>query len=814
MHFAKRAGIPILLIYNTFQMKKNALLFLLFFSHFITYGQNKFTISGFIMDAGSGEKLIQAHVFDSESSSGTVSNVYGFYSITLPADSVNLIVSYIGYNAREYSIILDKNKTLNIRLSQSLEIEEVKISAEKSARIEKETQMSIITIPIKQIKKIPSLLGEVDVLKAMQLLPGVQSGGEGQSGLYVRGGSADQNLILLDGVPVYNASHLFGFFSVFNAEAISDVKLIKGGFPARYGGRLSSVVDIRMKEGHKSKYHGNASIGLLSSKFTFEGPVIKDKTSFIVSARRTYLDILARPLIKKGFSKSGSKGTAGYYFYDINAKINHKFSQKDRLYLSMYTGDDRFYSKNKSEEWGYKTNSANKLGWGNIITATRWNHLWTSRLFSNTTLTYSKYKLGTMFSYNTYDLGKAKLIEDTKLEYSSGIDDIALKIDFDYLPNPNHFIRFGASGIRHKFNPGVFDLMFLLDTEEEGESKLDTIIGQKSISAMEYAAYIEDDFSISENLKINLGVHLSGFDVENKLYHSIQPRISMRYIMPAGFALKMSYASMRQYIHLLAFSGVGLPTDLWLPTTKKVKPQDSWQAAIGLAKTINNNFDVSIEGYYKEMNNVISYKEGAGLFQFDDWHERITQGEGHAYGVELFINKKRGKWTGWIGYTLSWAWRQFDDTNFGKKYHYKYDRRHDISLVASYDITDKISFSGTWVFGTGNAITLASSSYNGFFPANDVDNLNFEANYYPEKNNFRMKSYHRLDFGFDFLKEKKKYTRKWSVGAYNTYSRKNPFFLFIDKQYKYENGQEIIKKELKQISLFPIIPYVTYSIDF
>jgi hypothetical protein len=332
--------------------------------------------------------------------------------------------------------------------------------------------------------------------------------------------------------------------------------------------------------------------------------------------------------------------------------------------------------------------------------------------------------------------------------------------------------------------------------------------------ASEFAVYLEDDFRITANLKANLGIHFSGFLMDNKKYTSLQPRLSLRYLLPGGFSIKGSYANMRQYIQLLAFSSIGLPTDLWLPTTEKIKPQDSWQAAIGLAKSIQDKYEITIEAYYKEMTNVISYKEGAGLFQFDDWQGRVTQGNGQAYGVELFINKKLGKWTGWIGYTLSWSWRQFDDLNFGKKYPYKYDRRHDISVVANYEITDNIHFTGTWVYGTGNAITLANSSYYGFFPTDEGYEENIEVKYYADKNNFRMKPYHRLDLGFDFIKEKKKYTRKWSVGAYNAYSRKNPFFLMIETKNSYVNDEPKIEKQLVQVSLFPIIPYVTFSIDF
>lgn len=792
-------------------MRKVILILQIIFLSVAIYGQDRFTISGYISDAATGEKLIQAHIFDTNSLSGAVSNLYGFYSITLPEDSIKVIVSYVGYKQQDHHFYLDKDITLNIQLHQSLSIEEVQVVAKERVLIEEESQMSMIDVSVKQIKRMPSLLGEVDVIKAIQLLPGVQSGSEGQSGLYVRGGGPDQNLILLDGVPVYNASHLFGFFSVFNANAISDVKLIKGGFPARYGGRLSSVLDIRMKEGHKSEYHGNASIGLISSKFTFEGPVIKDKTSFIISGRRTYLDILARPLIKKSFSKQGGKGNAGYYFYDLNAKINHKFSHKDRLYLSMYMGNDKFYFSNQNKDDFFNTENANDLEWGNMIAAARWNHLWNGKLFSNTTFTYSSYNLGTLFSYKTEDLVKDKLVEDAKMEYSSGIDDIALNIDFDYIPTPNHFIRFGVKGIRHQFNPGLFDMHFLIDEEQ---TSFDTIIGQKRLQASEFAVYLEDDYRITNNFKANIGLHFSGFLMDSKHYTSVQPRLSLRYLLPGKIAIKASYANMRQYIHLLAFSSIGLPTDLWLPTTKKVEPQDSWQVALGLAKTINNTYEVSLEGYYKEMNNVVSYKEGAGLFQFDDWQERVTQGRGEAYGVELFVNKKKGKWTGWLGYTLSWSWRQFDDLNFGKKYPYKYDRRHDVSLVAIYDITENILFSGTWVFGTGNAITLANSSYYGFFPSDDGYHQSIETDYYADKNNFRMNPYHRLDLGFDFIKEKKKYTRKWSVGVYNAYSRKNPFFLRIDTNYSYASGEPKIDKKLVQVSLFPIIPYVTYSIDF
>ncbi len=766
-------------------------------------------------DSTSGERLIGANVYDQRSAQGAVTNVYGFYSLTLPAGEVDLLVSFVGYGRKVLSFNLRKDTTLNVALEQSLEIGAVTVTAEASHRIEHETQMSMTDIPIRQIKALPSLLGETDLLKTVQLLPGVQSGSEGQSGFYVRGGSPDQNLILLDGVPVYNASHLFGFFSIFNTSAISDVKLIKGGFPARYGGRLSSVLDIRMKDGNLREYHGDVSLGLVSARATVEGPIVRDKTSFIVSARRTYADFIARPLIKRGFKENGEEGKAGYYFYDLNAKITHTFSQKDRLFLSVYNGDDRFYMNSHYQVPDYEENMKDDLRWGNTIAAARWNHLWSGKLFSNTTFTYSKYRLGTDMAYSyTETSGSDTTHEDTQLDYTSGIDDVALNYDLDFIPDPSHYIRAGFKGIHHNFNPGNFHVRYL-----KGEDNLpvDTTLGQKRLNAWELSLYAEDDWRITEDLKANIGLHFSTFLTGNKQYFSLQPRVSVRYLLPGDVALKASYATMRQYIQLLAFSSIGLPTDLWLPTTEKVKPQDSWQVAAGGAKTLAGIVEVSLEGYYKVMNNVISYKEGASMMQFDDWQERVTQGRGWAYGMELFINKKKGKWTGWLGYTLSWSWRQFDDLNFGKKFFFTYDRRHDISLVSVWEINDHIHLSGTWVYGTGRAYTLATSSYYGFFSSGDTEFLEHtEVNYYGQRNNYRMKSYHRLDLGVDFIRKRKHFTRTFSLGAYNVYSRKNPFFMNIENWYGQNPGTQepTVSKILVQYSLFPIIPYFNLNFKF
>ena len=796
-------------------MKKENILLLLwiFLSINLLHAQEKRTISGYISDAETGEMLIGANVYDFKAQAGTISNTYGFYSITLPEDSVYLSISYIGYQPKTFALDLKEDVKLDIALSGSVSLETVEVVASAEGEpIEERTQMSTVSIPIKQIKKLPAFLGETDVLKALQLLPGIQSGGEGQSGLYVRGGSPDQNLILLDGVPVYNASHLFGFFSVFNADALRDVNLIKGGFPARYGGRLSSVLDINMKEGNTKEFKGAGSIGLVASKLTLEGPIIKDKTSFIVSARRTYIDLLARPLIKRSFDVNGGSGVAGYFFYDVNAKINHKFSEKDRLYLSFYSGRDRFYFDVEEAFGEDRYKSEIGLGWGNITSALRYNRVWGKRLFSNTTLTYSKYNFNTSGREEDIYTDQGQTFTDGfGINYDSGIRDLAAKIDFDFVPNPNHFIRFGASIINHEFDPGTFDIEVL-----SSEEPFSATFGQDIVNANEFAMYVEDDFKIGSRLKINAGLHFSGFALQKgELYTSLQPRLGIRYLLPNKTAIKASFATMQQYVQFLTNENLSLPTDLWLPTTDRVLPQQSWQVAAGFAKTFRDQYEISLEGYYKQMTNVLSYKEGASFINFDDWQNNVTQGNGEAYGAELLIRKKKGKLTGWIGYTLNWTWRQFDDINFGERYPYKYDRRHDISVVGVYDINDRINISGAWVFGSGNAYTLGEAVHSGLFPlGNERGGLYtlFFTEYFQERNNQRTPAYHRFDLGINFTKQKRLYKRTWSFGAYNVYNRNNPFFLYLDNVPRADGDG--FRTALKQVSLFPIIPYFNWSFEF
>lgn len=787
----------------------HALNYLVFSILFLFFASNsvaqKYTISGFVYDESSGEALIGASIYDKKTYQGTATNNYGFFSITLPSDSIQLVVSYVGYTSYENTLLLKKDLVIRVNLKSAFNLKEIEVVADKVDRIEERTQMSTITLPVEQIKKLPAFMGEVDVLKALQLLPGVQSGTEGSSGLYVRGGSPDQNLILLDGVPVYNVSHLFGFFSVFNADAINNVQLIKGGFPARYGGRLSSVLEINMKEGNMKEFHGEGSVGIIASKLTLEGPIVKDKASFIVSGRRTYIDILAQPFI---IAQSDGNVNAGYYFYDLNGKVNYRISDKDRLYLSAYMGNDKFYFSEKYKHSDGNTQYEEKYGgrlkWGNITSVLRWNHQFNNKLFSNATVNYSKYNFDTGIDEETKETVGGKVENESfSLKYFSGIEDWSTKMDFDFLPDPDHFIKFGASAILHTFKPGA--IHFKVDFS--GIPSIDTTLGDDFVKAQEFAVYIEDDIKFTSRLKANVGLHASGFLVNDNFFTSLQPRFSARYMISENLSAKISYATMAQYIHLLTNSGIGLPTDLWVPATENVKPEYSQQIAGGVARTFRNGFEVSLEGYYKNMQNIIEYKDGANfLDNRTDWQGQVEAGRGWSYGGELFVQRKEGKTTGWVGYTLSWTKRQFENLNFGNIFPYKYDRRHDISVALVHNISDRLSISGTWVYGTGNAISMPLAKYPS--TSDDIWEWYDEIFYYKERNGYRMRAYHRLDIGISFRKEHKWGEGTWNLSAYNAYNRKNPFFIYYGWDEKTGN------EAFKQVSLFPVLPSLSYSFKF
>ena len=773
----------------------------------------KVTFSGYVRDAASGENLIGVSVILPGSGQGTATNTYGFYSLTLPAaDSVQLLVSYLGYEQVRWTTAATSNVRHDFGLrALRNELAGVEVVGNREEKIARSTRMGTINVPVAQIKTLPRLFGETDVLKVMQLLPGVQSGSEGQSGLYVRGGSPDQNLILLDGTPVYNASHLFGFFSVFNADALNNVELIKGGFPARYGGRLSSVLDISMKEGNMQEFHGEGAIGLVASKLTLEGPIKKDVASFIVSGRRTYIDILARPLVNAVMQTEGEKVNLGAYFYDLNGKLNWKVSPRDRLYLSAYTGSDNFYVRfRREEEETYKQNNSN-LSWGNVTAALRWNRVLSDQLFVNTHLTYSQYQLDVgVKEKNRSRVGTELRTDEFGLRYLSNIRDLSLKSDFEYVPNPNHYIRFGGQYIRHTFRPGA-----LQSNNNTGDvsSQIKVVSRQQG---QEVGLYVEDDLSLSERLKVNVGLRLNGFAIEKTFYPSVEPRVAARYLLTEDWSLKASYSRNTQYIHLLTNSGIGLPTDLWVPATPRIKPQQAHQFSLGAARAVrfkDEDYELSFESYYKPMRNLIEYQEAANFLGTTDtnWEDKVTVGKGWAYGGEVFLQKKSGRTTGWIGYTLAWSTRRFPELNQGRIFPYKYDRRHDASLVVSHKLNDKLTLSGTWVYGTGNATTLAQGR---FALGNKPGSLFSTYQDYGDRNSYRMAAYHRLDL--DLSKTKKK---KWgevvnSFSLYNAYSRRNPYYLYLNQGRLDANGNVVEKPGYKQVSVFPIIPSFSKSFRF
>ncbi len=615
------------------------------------------------------------------------------------------------------------------------------------------------------------------------------------------------------------------------------MEIIKGGFPARYGGRTSSVLDISMKEGNMKKFHGEGAVGILSAKMTFEGPIWKDHTSFIVSARRTYIDILAAPLIAMANKQDEySNYRLGYFFYDLTAKINHKFSDRDRIYLSAYMGDDKFYSK---EEYTSSINTHysiydSALKWGNLTAAFRWNHIFTNKLFANVTATYSRYRFLTgadeSGSYTNIDmtLNPPQWVTTTEyygMEYDSGIKDWSGKITLDYIPSPNHYIRTGGNLIYHTFNPGV-----LAYQEQTSITKYD----DRRFCSFEYSAYLEDDIRLTRRLKANVGLHWSGFTVGDEFYNVWQPRVSARYLLTDRLSVKASYSRMAQYVHLLSNSNVGLPMDLWVPTTELLKPQQSDQVAIGFARNFREEYEISLEGYYKTMSHVMEYKEGATFFDVSSgWEHKVLQGEGRSYGMELFVQKKAGSFTGWVGYTLSWTDRQFDEINGGERFYYKYDRRHDISLVLVKRFGENIELSGTWVFGSGNCVSMPVGVYTAANPVTGnyriypvfgykpntrqrIYDYTRKSEYYDygKRNSYRMAPYHRLDLSVSFIKKKKWGERRWIIGIYNAYCRKNPFYIDIAREIKAVDETVSQKYVYKQYSLFPIIPSVSYQFKF
>jgi hypothetical protein len=786
-----------------------------------TLAQERITISGFVKEQGSQEQLPGVNVYLAGTPYGTVTNTYGFYSITVPAmDTATVSFSFVGYEKTDQRVVLTKNIELSIFLKTVNQLEEVLVSARRQEDyVSRNVQMSQIEIPIAQLKKVPAFFGEKDVLRILQLMPGVQKGTEGQTGLYVRGGGPDQNLIILDDAVVYNANHLFGFFSIFNSDALKSVELTKGGFPARYGGRLSSVLEMNMKEGSKDKLHGEGGIGLISSRLTLEGPLSKGKSSFLISGRRTYIDVLAAPFIAQSQKGDDSQVKPGYYFYDLNAKMNYDLGARDKLYVSGYFGRDKFHAKEKSSD----SETRAGLDWGNATATLRWNHLLSQKLFVNTSFIFSNFNFG-VSSYSKDINGGGTMDDEFSLDYNSRIRDFGIKTDFDFYPSPRHAVRFGAQATFHKFVPSALAIegSFIENPIERSVTPVKTL---------EAGAYIEDTWQAMDALKINAGVRLSTFQTESKTYLRPEPRFSAALRLARDFSFKASYARMNQYVHLLSNTGLGLPTDLWVPTTDRVAPQQSRQIAAGFAKDLEKPaLTLTLEGYYKRMNNILNYKEGSSFLSINgenanelSWEDNVTAGKGWSYGAEFLVQKKTGKLSGWIGYTLSWTYWKFPELNFGETFFPRYDRRHDISIVGIYEISKRITLSSTWVYGTGNALTLPVSTYQGVSD-NFITRLSSTGksiigwngptvSEYGQKNSFRAEPFHRMDLSVQFRKTKKSHERTWEFGLYNVYNRRNPFFYDLSDGTT-ENGTPAEKRTLKRYSLFPVLPYFSYNFKF
>ena len=744
-----------------------------------------FTLSGYLRDAETGEELLYATVYVEGSEKGTTTNLYGFYSLTLPKGTYQVNYSYLGYETKVLTLNFSSNIKQDVELEPSTnQLEEIVVTNKNEDDNVTSTEVSVLSLDIKKIKKIPVIFGEQDVVKTIQLLPGVSANSEGGSGFFVRGGNADQNLILLDEAPVYNASHLLGFFSVFNSDALKDVKLYKGGIPAQYGGRASSVMDVRMRNGNMKEWDFSGGIGLISSRFTLEGPIAKDKGSIIVSGRRTYADIIAKPFLEDSDDLS-------LYFYDINLKANYKLGENDRIYVSGYLGRDVL----GTETFGFD--------WGNRTFTGRWNHIFKSKLFLNTSFIYSEYDYGFEIENGGSDIN-----------LDAGIYDYNLKQDYNYYLNNNNKITFGWQGIYHQFQPYTFAF--------DGEIRSTA----EERNALEGGVYIANQQKVSEKLELNYGVRLTSFsnigaytekmfDTESNAesetayskgdfynnYFNLEPRFAATYLLDSKSSIKLNYNRNAQYLHLLSNSTAGSPTDLWIPSSPLVEPIIANQVAIGYFKNFNNNnYKFSVEAYYKNLQNTVDYKDGAEIFGNDNIESELVFGRGRAYGTEFLLEKTKDKLTGWLSYTLSKSERQYDEINNGTWFSARQDRTHDISIVGIYEVTPRFSLSASWVYNTGDAVTFPAGKY--FID----DNL---VNLYSDRNGDRMPDYHRLDLGATLKLNTKKESNssELNLSIYNAYHRLNAYSITFDQN-------QAGTTEATRLALFGLVPSLTWNFKF
>lgn len=753
--------------------------------------QQKYTVSGTIKSKRTGETLIGASVQANGRSAGTVSNEYGFFSLTLPKGNYTLDVSAVGFQKKIIDVTLNTNIKLDISFEDEAQsLAEVKVVTSSTARSLSSPQMSVDQLSSKETKNIPMLLGERDLLKAIQLLPGIKPAGEGNSGFYVRGGAADQNLILLDEAPVYNASHLLGFFSTFNSDAIKDISVYKGGMPAQFGGRLSSVLDIKMNDGNNQDYNVSGGIGLISTKLNVEGPIEKDKSSFLISARRTYADMFLK------LSHDTSINRNQLYFYDLNGKINYQLGAKDRLFISGYFGKDQL---------GFSDNFG--INWGNGTGTLRWNHIFNKKLFSNTSLIFSNY------NYNI----EAK-IGANDFNVFSQIRDWNIKEELQWYLNPKNNIRFGINSIYHTMIPG--------EISASDNSSIANLKLQKRYS-LENAAYISNTWKATDKVNISYGLRLTTFSILGKgdfynidpsgkiidtlhykagdvvkTYINPEPRIAASYQFNTSSSVKASYVRNVQNLHLISNSTTSNPTDKWVASSNIIQPEICDQVSVGYYKNLGDNrYELSIEGYYKSMQHQIDYRDGADVFNNDAIETQLLFGKGRAYGLEWLLKKKFGKFTGWVSYTLSKTERKINRINSNQWYNARQDRTHDISIVGSYQLNKKWILSANWVYYTGDAVTFPSGKYT----VNGATVF-----YYTERNGYRMPEYHRLDLGATMqLKKKKRYSSELAFSIYNAYGRENAYTITF-RDSKTNPGTT----EAVQTSLFKMVPSISYNFKF
>lgn len=775
-------------------LKLKALLLLLIVCQSVH--SQSYTVSGYVEDINSGERIIGAYVIDSASKSVAQTNNFGFYILRQIGGKSAIQATFIGLKSKMIHLSLSQDTLLNISMQPGLELKEVVVSS-YLYRHNINTPLGFITIPVGQLTSIPAI-GESDLLKSIQSQPGIKGGVEGSAGVFVRGGGAGENLFMFDDVPMYNVSHLYGFFSAFNSSAIKDIKLLKGCFPARYGGRVSSVIDVRSLDGNNKSIKGEISIGIISSKLTLEGP-LSNKTTFIISGRRSYFDLYSGVLKNTGLL---DKDFPGYFFYDLNFRISHTFSQRDKIFLSFYKGKDKIRNSNEStltsvdSEFSDKSNESS--GWGNLIGSLRWNHAFGNSLFANTTIAFS--------SYNYFTSNQYKSVQDTieksyTASYSSEISDLIIKTDFDYYITNNNRLTFGAGNTFHTFSPGenIYNM-----TDQELNEKTDTSFTNITLHANEPFLYLEDEFTVNEKIKINTGLRLSAFFSDSHPLFNAEPRLSANYEILPRFVIKAGYSRMVQYVHLLNSSGMSLPTDIWVPALKGLRPLKSDQINAGVAFDWSNKALLTIEVYQKWLNNTADYRNGASLLlDFSPWYEKTTQGNGNSKGIEISVEKQEGRLTGSINYTLSRAYRKYAELNNGKEFPFKYDRLHDFNISLNYKISDKWDISALWVYGTGYSVTVPVEKYvPALFMYTHVENP-WLIYYYPSINNCRLPAYHRLDLGVHYKKTNRLGEHILSFDIFNAYDRKNAVNVYFWDQYSFKYNY-----------LLPIIPSITYTLKF